>query len=151
MDAPKSTTPLADAFAPIRERLALLKEQIVQLVDIAHADLAMAPPDVEDARCMLEALEEDLTELAQVKDKLGFHRELLEQLPHWQFKVDHLREDHVLLLGDLKQFRESLADHGHLRRLQRHLRGWLARFRDVERREHRLIQDALNVDVGGEG
>lgn len=139
------------AFAQVIARRSLLNEQIEQLLNIAHADLGKRTPDLEEAECMLAALEEDLSEIAQIKVKLGFHQEVLDQMPQWQVKVDHIREDQKLLLTDLKRFRESLTDRGHLRRLQRYLRGWLARFHDIEHREHRLIQDAANVDVGGEG
>ncbi len=138
-------------FDEVTQRRELLQDQIEQLVDIAFADLDAKRPDLEDADCMLCALEEDLAELAETKRRQNFYEEVIEQLPHWEYKVTHLREDQAALLEDAKKLRSALSDRGHLRRLQRHLRGWLARFREIDRRESRLVQDACNVDVGGEG
>lgn len=134
----------------VTERRQLLSEQIEQLATVAHADLDGKRPDLPDAECMLSALIEDMTELHQLKFQQGAFDEILEQLPHWAHKIQRLKEDDELLVEDLNHHYKALSDHGHLRRLQRHLRGWLVRFKDINHRETRLLQDACNVEIGAQ-
>ena len=134
----------------IVRRRAALEDQIAHLGELIPVEVAEDPDhDVADLQFVLDAMIDDLRALIAVKSRSGYFEDILEAAPHQEHTISTLRSDHDQLVHDLQEYRTAVEAPGGKRRTARQIRGWLKRFRELDHRETQLLQDALNLDLGG--
>ena len=101
---------------------------------------------------VLEALLDTLPREFDLEEQDGYLLEVLENYPNWVEEVNRLRSQHGSLFNRLTELREQI-----LRRtsyaaiadqLRRDLRDWMMTLIAHHRHENRLLQTALNLEVG---
>lgn len=101
---------------------------------------------------ILDALLDTLPREFQLKASNGYLSEVLDEFPSWYRHVESLRVEHEILFANLRDLREHIADHRRYEeaadRARAELRDWMTRLTAHHRHENRLIQTALNLEVG---
>jgi hypothetical protein len=104
---------------------------------------------------ILDALLEEIPRLTSL-DAVGdeYLDQVLAECPHWTPQVDALRSAKIADYRQLAELRNVVAAQrsfaGLAEALLTDLVRWLSAFRTHRRRERRLVQMAVNIDVGGE-
>lgn len=101
---------------------------------------------------VLDALLKTLPREFDLEDEDGYMSDVLELHPHWASRVERLHEGHDQLFAKLKKLRARLcrqelfapiADE-----VRRDLRDWMRSLQAHNRAEVRLLQTAMNLEVG---
>ena len=118
-------------------------------------DLLEEDADEENRRWMLavlDALLETLPREFSLKDEDGYMSEVLEQFPSWSGQVERLHHDHDRLFVNLQALRQRVHSQAWLApiasQVRRDLREWMLTLIAHHRAETRLMQTALNLEVG---
>jgi len=119
-------------------------------------DLLESPIDEQNLRwigAVLDALLETLPRQFELKEQGGgYLREVLEEHPNWECHVTSLVGEHRGLCRRLQQLRNRLPDAVKVefmaRTLRLELKAWMQGFVSHNRREARLLQTAMNLEVG---
>lgn len=118
-------------------------------------DLLEEPPDFENRKwllAVLDALLETLPREFDLEDEDGYMNEVLERFPNWTGQVDRLHRDHEQLFGKLKELRGRIGRGSWIapiaNEVRRDLRDWVLTITAHNRNETRLVQTAMNLEVG---
>jgi len=118
-------------------------------------DLLESPIDDQNLRwisAVLDALLETLPKQFELKQQGGFMHEVLEVQPNWECHVTSLEVEHAQMCDRLHQLRMKLPNAVKVefmaRTLRIELKGWTQAFVAYNRRESRLLQTAMNLEVG---
>jgi hypothetical protein len=102
---------------------------------------------------ILDALLDTLPREMALKESSGSLHEVLDEYPSWYRHVEDLQNEERLLFLSLQSLRDRLetsesyafaAD-----RLKSTLRQWMTRLAAHHRHENRILQTAMNLEVGG--
>jgi hypothetical protein len=118
-------------------------------------DLLEEAPD-EDGRkwllAVLDALLDTLPHEFDLEDEDGYMAEVLERYPSWAGRVDRLHREHEALFSKLKELRGRIDRNVWYapvaNEVRRDLRDWMLRLIAHHRSETRLVQTAMNLEVG---
>jgi hypothetical protein len=118
-------------------------------------DLLEEPADAENRKWMLAVLDGLLDTLPRefdLEDEDGYMSEVLERFPNWTSQVDRLHDDHERLFAKLKELRGRI-DRGHwiapmANEVRHDVRDWILTLIAHNRGETRLVQTAMNLEVG---
>lgn len=120
-------------------------------------DLLDEPADEQNCRWMLAVLDALLDTLPRefdLEEEDGYLSEVLEHYPSWEREVERLRREHESLFARLKTLRNTIVRQASFsriaRQVRRELRDWIDLLTEHHRRETRLLQKAMNLEVGGE-
>ena len=118
-------------------------------------DLLYEPPDEETCRwllAVLDALLETLPREFDLKQQDGYLMEVLENYPNWSSAVDRLQSEHNELFLKLKELRGQISRQFAFAEIAdevcRGLKDWMLTLIAYHRHENRLVQTALNLEVG---
>jgi hypothetical protein len=118
-------------------------------------DLLEEPVDKNTRRwlvAVLDALVDTLPREFQLKSSNGYLSEVLDEYPSWYRHVESLRVEHEELYANLRDLREQIVVRNEYEeaadRVRRDLRDWMERLVAHHRHEKRLLQTALNLEVG---
>lgn len=141
-----------EQFASLNLRSCLEMEYLL-LGDLR--DLLEDPPNDTTRRWMLvvlDALLETLPRNIQLKDADGYLSEVIEAFPNWSDQVDALRREHDVLFGKLRRLRERIVHRTHFTDIadetRNDLRAWIQTLVAHHRHETRLLQLAVNLEIG---
>ena len=102
-----------------------------------------------------DALLETLPEEFALKEQDGYLREVLEVQPNWQSQVVRLQSEHETLIQRLVELRSQLVSNTSTTapmaladQLAADLREWMRELVAHNRHETRLMQTAVNLEVG---
>jgi Hemerythrin HHE cation binding domain len=142
----------------MESRDARLLEQYTSLEYILLGDLRDVleePVDRESRRwlmAILDALLETLPREFDLEDTDGYMSEVLERFPNWSGQVDRLHRDHEQMFGKLKELRGRVERDSWIapiaNEVRRDLRDWILKLIAHRRTETRLVQTAMNLEVG---
>lgn len=145
------------ATTNVKVRSELLEEyatlEYILLGDLR--DLLEEPPDDETRKWLLvvlDALLDTLPREFDLQEDDGYLTEVLDNYPNWMRAVEQLHLERDSLFQKLKELRdqvshqESFTDIANLLRLK--LRDWMMTLIAYHRHENRLVQTALNLEVG---
>ncbi|MBS0260821.1 MAG: hypothetical protein JSS02_02595 [Planctomycetes bacterium] len=118
-------------------------------------DLLEEQPD-KDSRhwliAVLDALLDTLPREFDLEDADGYMSEVLERYPGWTHQVDRLHNDHDLLFNKLKELRGRVERDAWVAPMAndvcRDIREWTLKLIAHRRSEKRLVQTAMNLEVG---
>lgn len=103
---------------------------------------------------VLDALMSTLRREFDNETARGYLSLVLERYPSWDLQVARLQEEQEALYERLREFREGvvrgLPYAESVSALRHDLREWMAALIAHHRHENRLVQTAVNLDVGGE-
>jgi len=103
---------------------------------------------------ILDALLETLPREFDLEEQDGYLSEVTDGRPYWSTKIEGLRCEHEKLFAKLQMLREELVQQSSFTRIAREvrteLRDWIDRLIDHEHRETGLLQESVNLDIGGE-
>ena len=118
-------------------------------------DLLEEPSDDETRRWLLAVLDTLLDTLPRefdLEDEDGYMAEVLERYPSWSAQVDRLHRDHEILFSKLKELRGRIERNSWVapiaNEVRRDLRDWILKLIAHHRSETRLVQTAMNLEVG---
>jgi hypothetical protein len=118
-------------------------------------DVLEEQPDAESRRwliAVLDALLETLPREFDLEDADGYMIEVLERFPSWTSQVERLHRDHDLLFAKLKELRGRVDCDKWIAPIAnevcRDIRDWTLRLIAHRRSENRLLQTAINLEVG---
>jgi len=118
-------------------------------------DLLEEPADNENRRwllAVLDALLETLPAEFDLEDEDGYMAEVLERFPSWSGAVERLHRDHDALFARLKELRGRIEQGNWIapvaNAVRRELRDWMMSLQAHRRGENRLIQTAMNLEIG---
>ncbi|MEX0727416.1 MAG: hemerythrin domain-containing protein [Planctomycetaceae bacterium] len=101
---------------------------------------------------VLDALLETLPRGIQLKDEDGYLNEVIKAFPNWSDQVDALRREHDILFGKLRRLRERIVHRAHFTDIanetRNDLKEWIQTLVAHHRHETRLLQTAVNLEVG---
>jgi hypothetical protein len=101
---------------------------------------------------VLDALVDTLPREFNLEDEDGYMAEVLERYPNWSNQVERLHLDHDLLFLKLKELRGRIERNIWIapiaNEVRRDLRDWILTLVAHNRGETRLIQTAMNLEVG---
>jgi hypothetical protein len=101
---------------------------------------------------VLDALLDTLPRQFDLKEENGYLTEVTQSYPNWADKVDELQCEHAQLFAMLKQLRARIVAQGSYLSLAHsvrdELREWIATLVAHHRTENRLLQTAVNLEVG---
>lgn len=101
---------------------------------------------------VLDALLDALPRELHLKANDGYLREVLDEYPSWYRHVESLRREHEDLYRNLRQLRGGIAQRATYEdvadRVRSDLRDWMNCLVAHHRHETRLIQTALNLEMG---
>lgn len=101
---------------------------------------------------VLDALLETLPRNIQLKDEDGYLSEVIKAFPNWSDQVDALRREHDILFGKLRRLRERIVHRAHFADIaeetRNDLREWIQTLVAHHRHETRLLQTAVNLEIG---
>jgi hypothetical protein len=137
---------------------ARLLEQYSSLEYILLGDLRDVldeTPDAESRRwliAVLDALLDTLPREFDLEDTDGYMSEVLERYPSWNKQVDRLHREHDVLFTKLKELRGRLDCDSWIapiaNEIRRDIRDWTLTLIAHRRNETRLVQTAMNLEVG---
>ena len=118
-------------------------------------DLLEEPIDEENSRWLLAVLDSLLETLPvdfELKESGGYLQDVLDAYPNWDTHVANLRSEHEPMCRRLCELREAVAQQRSVRsvadELRVQLRDWMQTLIAHNRHEARLLQTALNLEVG---
>jgi hypothetical protein len=118
-------------------------------------DLLEETADEESRRwllAVLDALLDTLPHEFDLEEADGYMTEVLERYPSWSAQVERLRRDHDLLFSKLKELRGRIERNIWIapiaNEVRRDLRDWILKLVAHHRGETRLMQTAMNLEVG---
>lgn len=118
-------------------------------------DVLEEPVDRESRRwliAILDALLETLPREFDLEDADGYMSEVLERYPNWSAQVDRLHRDHDGLFSKLKELRGRIESDTWIapiaNEVRRDIREWILKLIAHNRNENRLVQTAMNLEVG---
>ena len=118
-------------------------------------DLLLELPDDVTCRWLLAVLDtllETLPREFDLKQRDGYLLEVLESYPNWSSAVDRLENDHYRLFANLKELRDQIARQKSFVEIgdevRRGLKDWMLTLIAYHRHENRLVQTALNLEIG---
>jgi len=118
-------------------------------------DILEEPPDDESRRwllAVLDALLETLPREFGLEEEDGYMAEVLERYPSWTPQVQRLHSDHDHLFSKLKELRGRVERNIWIspiaNEVRRDLREWILKLIAHHRSETRLMQTAMNLEVG---
>lgn len=118
-------------------------------------ELLEEPADEENRRwllAILDSLADMLPREFQLKESGGYLQEVLDEFPSWSAQVDELHHQQHTLYARLRELRWRLAHSasyvGTADQLRCELRDWMAALTAHHRHENRMLQTALNLEVG---
>ena len=118
-------------------------------------DLLEEPSDDETRRWLLAVLDTLLDTLPRefdLEDEDGYMAEVLERYPSWSAQVERLHRDHEILFSKLKELRGRIERNSWVapiaNEVRRDLRDWILKLIAHHRSETRLVQTAMNLEVG---
>ncbi|HEY3968675.1 MAG TPA: hypothetical protein VGM05_29270 [Planctomycetaceae bacterium] len=118
-------------------------------------DVLEERPDAESRRwlvAVLDALLETLPREFDLEDADGYMIDVLERHPSWSGQVDRLHRDHDLLFTKLKELRGRVECDTWIapiaNEVRRDIRDWTFKLIAHRRSETRLVQTAMNLEVG---
>jgi hypothetical protein len=139
-------------------REARLLEQYTSLEYILLGDLRDILEEALDREsrrwliAVLDALLETLPREFDLEETDGYMSEVLERYPNWSGQVDRLHRDHDLLFCKLKELRGRIDGDTWVapfaNEVRRDLRDWILKLIAHRRNETRLVQTAMNLEVG---
>ncbi len=142
----------------MNSRDARLLEQYSSLEYILLGDLRdilEEPPDDESRKWLLAVLDtllETLPREFDLEEEDGYLAEVLERYPSWSSQVERLYRDHELLFSKLKELRGRIERDIWVapiaNEVRRDLRDWILKLIAHHRSETRIIQTAMNLEVG---
>jgi hypothetical protein len=101
---------------------------------------------------VLDALLDALPREQHLKTNPGYLQEVLEEYPSWYRHVESLRHEHEDLYRNLRRLRDGVALRETFEeaadRARADLRDWMVALVAHHRHETRLIQTAINLEVG---
>jgi hypothetical protein len=104
-------------------------------------------------QAVLDALLGMLSDEFDENDDSGYLSVVLERFPSWNLQVTRLRQEQGRLYSRLRELRTRLARglaYAQIARALRYdLHEWMAALTAYHRHENRLVQLAVNLDVGG--
>lgn len=143
------TSPRADR--PLVDMAAL---EYILLGDLR--DLLEEEPDEQTSKwlvAILDTLLDTLPRELAIKSRDGYLEDVLEEHPHWEAEVQQLHAEYELLCVRLEAFRDQLVSRtpysSIARQLREDLREWMNALQAHHRHETRLLQTAVNLEVGG--
>jgi len=118
-------------------------------------DILEEPPDAESRRwlmAVLDALLDTLPREFGLEEIDGYMTEVLERYPSWTNRVERLHSEHELLFSKLKELRGRVERDIWVapiaNEVRRDLRDWILKLNAHHRGETRLMQTAMNLEVG---
>lgn len=118
-------------------------------------DLLEEPADGETHKwlvAVLDALLKTLPREFDLEDEDGYMSDVLERYPNWTRQVERLHREHDDLFTTLKMLRGRLTRPEEFapiaNRVSRDLRDWMLSLQAHNRNEVRLLQTAMNLEVG---
>jgi hypothetical protein len=118
-------------------------------------DILEEPADDESRKwllAVLDALLETLPREFDLEEEDGYMAEVLERYPSWSSQVERLYRDHELLFSKLKELRGRIERNIWVapiaNEVRRDLRDWILKLIAHHRSETRIIQTAMNLEVG---
>jgi hypothetical protein len=118
-------------------------------------DILEEPADDESRKWLLAVLDTLLETLPRefvLEDEDGYMAEVLERYPSWSPQVDRLHRDHDQLFLKLKELRGRIECNIWIApiatEVRRDLREWILTLIAHNRGETRLMQTAMNLEVG---
>jgi hypothetical protein len=101
---------------------------------------------------VLDALLDTLPREMAIKESAGYLSEVLDEYPSWYRHVEELQNEQRLAFLALQMLRDRLdtpQSYEHdAARVRGALRQWMTRLTAQHRRENRLLQTAMNLEVG---
>src|SRR5262249_22259581 len=153
-----ATGPRAGRERIMDSRDARLLEQYCTLEYILLGDLRdilEEPPDAESRKwlmAVLDALLDTLPREFGLEEIDGYMTEVLERYPSWTNRVERLHSEHELLFSKLKELRGRVERDIWVapiaNEVRRDLRDWILKLVAHNRGENRLLQTAMNLEVG---
>jgi hypothetical protein len=124
------------------------------LADLRELEQAAHPTSGEglaELRARLWEARADITEHFRFEEQNGYMEVVRKREPRLERNIQQLAEEHRQLAGILDGLiRESDAATKLGDRLRQEVRAWIDGVRQHEAREHDLVQDAFNLDIGTE-
>ncbi|MSR57976.1 MAG: hypothetical protein EXS05_09910 [Planctomycetaceae bacterium] len=118
-------------------------------------DLLEEPADPENRKWLLAVLDcllETLPNEFDLQDEDGYMSEVLDRHPHWNNQVEQLHRNHEQLFLKLKELRGRIVRDNWIapiaNEVRRDLRDWVLTIVALRRRETRMVQTAMNLEVG---
>jgi hypothetical protein len=118
-------------------------------------DLLEEPADQFTRRwlvAVLDALLDTLPRQMALKESRGYLNEVLDEYPSWYRHVEDLQNEQRLLVLSLQALRDRLDSAGSFERdamrVNSTVRQWMNRLKAHRRHETRLLQTAMNLEVG---
>ena len=118
-------------------------------------ELLEEPPDRQNRRWLLVILDGLLETLPReflLKEEGGYLAEVLDEYPSWSPQVEQLRRQHGDLYVTLDRLRQRLSSNRPFREVadevRSELRDWMNCLIAHNRHENRILQTAINLDVG---
>jgi hypothetical protein len=118
-------------------------------------DLLEEPAEEESRKWLLAVLDTLLDTLPRafdLEDADGYMAEVLERYPSWSPQVERLHRDHDQLFMKLKELRGRIERNIWIapiaNEVRRDLRDWILKLIAHHRGETRLMQTAMNLEVG---
>lgn len=130
-------------------------QQLLQLLLDDAVELLAEQADDENEQWLAAIVDKmlaNLHEQFQIEEQDGYMADVLERYPEWHPQVLHLQQEHQLLEDQLREIttrmrRERLC--GRLsRECRRQLQDWITWYREHQRRETALVQEAFVLEVG---
>jgi hypothetical protein len=135
-------------FSARDERPALDSAQLAQLRRL----LPEQPDEPHQLLAVLDGLRVSLANQFDREEQDGYLEEVLLQFPNWSPQVERLRQQHQILLAQLRALRDRVERDRpfpeNLQAARRHLERWTIRLAAHEQHETRLLQAAFNLDIG---
>ncbi len=101
---------------------------------------------------VLDALLDTLPREMAIKESSGYLNEVLDEYPSWYRHVEDLQNEQRLVFLSLQALRDRLETAGPYERDAARVRGalrqWMTRLSAHRRHENRLLQTAMNLEVG---
>jgi hypothetical protein len=118
-------------------------------------DLLEEPPNRYTRRwliAVLDALLDTLPREMAIKEASGYLNEVLDEFPSWYRHVEDLQNEQRLVFLSLQALRDRLETPEPYQRdaahAQSQLRQWMNRLLAYHRHENRILQTAMNLEVG---
>ncbi len=118
-------------------------------------DLLEEPANEETCRwlsAVLDALLDTLPREFDLEEQGGYLSVVLEEFPNWSPQVEQLQEEHYILFAKLKNLRKRVSQRSSFAAIADELRvdlhEWMRMLIAHHRHENRLLQTAINLEVG---
>lgn len=146
--------PTITRFSETIEALRQVEDLLQLLLDDA-AELLAEPADAENERWLTAVVDKMLANLHEqfrIEEQGGYLSGVLAQYPAWHPQVLHLQQEHRLLERQLQEIAERMLDENPdlslSQECRRQLVDWINWYRQHQRRENALVQEAFVLEVG---